>query len=941
VWLFVFRKILNNKWMMLSLLGGFIIVIAMISSVPIYTDGILQYMLTRDMSDYQIKTSKYPGRYQVDLAVNYVTGSRADVYNYFADQLENVYLPMTADIPAVAENRSLSAANLQATAVDEAQRASDRIFLSVMTMSDFTDHVNLVTGRMYNPGINENGCFEVVLSQTAMKQLGLRMGIPYYVSMLTEKQPSLMFEIVGIIEQSDYSDPYWYQPLTVFSKHVFMDTQTFRDVYMSDADAKALSGAVWFRAFDYYQIKIDGLDNFLAHVSAQEDFYNQYKNYLKLTMPIKATLADYADRAVQLRNTLLVILVPLFIMLAFYIFMVSQLIVRNDENEISLLRSRGASSYQIFLIYLFEGLILGAISLGVGPLVGFYLCRVIGASNGFLEFVQRTALPLVLRSSAFLYSAVAFVVFLVMMLIPALSACRTTIVERKRKKSRFSDQPVWKKFFLDFLTLGIAIYGYFQYERYNTLILQSGTSTTELSIDPLLFLISSLFILGAGLLFLRVYPYLIRLIFLIGRRRWSPSLYASLIQVGRSSGQEQFLMLFIILSVAVGIFNANSARTLNQNVEDKINYNAGADVVVTPIWENNADDIAEAMEADPNASSIVTYIEPSFTPYRKLDGVEYAAKVFATDTGVARATVSTAGSIKNIRILGIDSYDFGQTAWFRDDFLPYHWYHYLNLLVDAPKAALVSTSLRDKFDLEVGDPIYITWGAQAAVECTVYAFVDYWPTCNPDDINGFVIANLSFLQTTLAKEPYEVWLKKADDATDAQINQALLDSKVKIERVSYANQLLIEVKNDPLLQGLNGMLTLSFIITMLITAIGFLIYWTLSIRSRALQFGIFRAMGMSLGKVLAIILYEQVMISVVSIVVGIVLGGVTSNLFVPMMQLVYAASHQIPPFVVVAKRADYYKIYGILGFILLVGGLTLSRIIAGIKIDQALKLGED
>ena len=80
MWQLVFRKIINNKWMMLCLLGGFIIVIAMVSSVPIYTDGILQFMLTRDMKDYQTKTGKYPGRYQLDLSVSYVDGSRVDVF---------------------------------------------------------------------------------------------------------------------------------------------------------------------------------------------------------------------------------------------------------------------------------------------------------------------------------------------------------------------------------------------------------------------------------------------------------------------------------------------------------------------------------------------------------------------------------------------------------------------------------------------------------------------------------------------------------------------------------------------------------------------------------------------------------------------------------------------------------------------------------------------
>ena len=55
-------------------------------------------------------------------------------------------------------------------------------------------------------------------------------------------------------------------------------------------------------------------------------------------------------------------------------------------------------------------------------------------------------------------------------------------------------------------------------------------------------------------------------------------LYASFIQVGRGGGQDRFLMLFLILTLSIGIFNANAARTLNNNIEEKIKYANGADL---------------------------------------------------------------------------------------------------------------------------------------------------------------------------------------------------------------------------------------------------------------------------------------------------------------------------------------------------------------------------
>ena len=66
--------------------------------------------------------------------------------------------------------------------------------------------------------------------------------------------------------------------------------------------------------------------------------------------------------------------------------------------------------------------------------------------------------------------------------------------------------------------------------------------------------------------------------------------------------------------------------------------------------------------------------------------------------------------------------------------------------------------------------------------------------------------------------------------TDAEIYDYIWShGELQAESVDYLNQEVIEAKNDPLLQGFNGMLTLGFIITMFICVIGFLIYWILSI----------------------------------------------------------------------------------------------------------------
>ncbi len=96
---------------------------------------------------------------------------------------------------------------------------------------------------------------------------------------------------------------------------------------------------------------------------------------------------------------------------------------------------------------------------------------------------------------------------------------------------------------------------------------------------------------------------------------------------------------------------------------------------------------------------------------------------------------------------------------------------------------------------------------------------------------------------------------------------------VKIPSLTDASVQLTSQKNDPMTQGINGFFTLSFLVTMLITFVGFFIYWVLAIKGRLLQFGLLRSMGLSRFAVIRVLLWEQLLVSVTAIFAGIGLGS--------------------------------------------------------------------
>lgn len=955
----LFRKILNNKWMVLSLLIGSILTVAMVSSVPIYTNGVLQRMLTKDLESYQETSGGFTGRFSIKSKLHYYSSEkdeRIKAYDWFDDRI--VDFPEELNVPVIVENKSLIADNLLAIPEIEREEKPQTRFFKFKGVTDFEKHAEITHGRLYS-NEDRGDVIEVVVTDKTYDLLDLRLDEVYLVQdFLNEEKVICKAKVVGIFTMKDTSDLYWFDGLWGYDENFVMDYDLFNQYFINSdiGDGNAyLTDVQWNYALDYHKIKIEQINRILASYENQQRWIKKYTAILDARFPIIPILEEYQDREKKLSITLWVLQVPILLMLAFYMFMVAQLIVKNEENEIAVIKSRGSSSLQVFVSYFLESLLLGGIAFAIGPPLGLNICKILGLSNGFLEFVQRTALPVELNTQAYLYSIIALSLFIFSMLLPAYLSSRTSIVVYKQKKVRTQRAPVWKRYFIDFLLLGLAGYGLYSYKMRGITQILTGLSGADLAIDPLLFLISTMFILGSGLLLIRIYPLIVSFIFWLGKRLWSPTLYASFIHVGRSGGQEQFLMLFLILALSLGIFNANAARTLNRNIEEKVMYDTGADIALMAKWDTTeSSSIREPMTLGPDdmmgmmqsgsGSDAITYIEPSFQKFKNLLGVEEATKVFRK-SNVELKSISGTGS--NIDLMAIIPNEFGEISWVRPGLLPYHWYNYLNLMAESPTAFLASRSIQEKYKLKEGDSVYLTWKGQTYLEGYIYAFIDYWPTFNPNlktakgDPKDLIVANLSYVQTKMSLEPYEVWLKREPEATDTQVYDDIKEQKMELSYIKFTKNEIIKKKNDPMLQGTNGALTMGFVITMLISAIGFLIYWILSIRNRALQFGIFRAMGLSMRNIISMLICEQLLISGTGIIAGILIGGLTCDLFLPLIQITYSIEELSLPFKVFAYGDDYLKLYSIVSIMLLSGIAILGILVSKINIGQAIKLGED
>lgn len=931
--------------MVLCLFIGFLMAAGMMSAVPIYMDASLQRMLIKDMESYQLSTGEFPGIYSVEKAIgsNVSAGEQLNMIDQLPqtvkERVSGIKIPVGAEKTVVIDNlQYLTAGGQNATRV------------KIASMTGFSDHTIIKSGRMYcDGGVSEDGVYEAVASEAALKSLGIILGGEYDVRSVDTSRPALKVRIVGIYEQSDPNDIYWSETMDRYINALILDYGCFSEKLLAGGNIQLTDIAVRY-AFSYQAMDMNDLPSVTAAISEDFDYYRSLG--YSFSMGVSDILDEYAEESQKLTGILWTLQIPTMVMLAFYLFMVSQLNVEQEKNEIAVFKSRGASSLQIFFLYAAESGILGLITLITAPFIGLVLTRFLGVSNGFLEFVNRTGISAKITGTAVLYALLAVVVFFLTTMIPIIPASKLSIVEYKASKTKVVKVQLWEKCCIDILLIaaGLVFYGIYTANE-----VVSETSTGE--INPLFFIFSTCLVMGLGLLFIRIYPYFLRGIYTVFRPLWTPSQYMAITSVSRAEGGKvRFLMLFLIVTFSLGIFSANTARTINNQKEDRIYYSTGADIRLKEYW-------AETTTSD-SSMTVTGYVERDFERFEQLAGVETATRVLINKS--AKVTVDKKTE-SGVTLMAIEPYKFAKTAWFRNDLLPVHWWNYCNALQRFPSGVLISRALADKYELQLGDTISAKWSGNDSVTATVVAIVDYWPGINPNEsaktsnyersskkpqneteegsasyaVNCFIVMNYNYIYNLTDIEPYEVWIDMADGATSEALYSDIKEKRIPIEYITDSSQLLIQEKNDPQLQGMNGALTMSFVIIMIMTIIGFLIYWILSIRSRTLQFGILRAMGVTFKEIIGMIGYEQLLVSGVSIAMSFIIGGVVSDLFVPLFRSMYSPADQVPPFHVAAAQSDYIKIYVIIVLMLGGGFAILGRLIKKINVNKALKLGED
>lgn len=928
----VLQKIKNQKWLNLCLFTGILLILAMFSCHPMLEKGAGSGILRRGFTDYAEETEKFPAILQRSGRWKEIKGKKISALEKRLDQYTAQWQNYI-DTGIVDSQRSFTLSGGKA----QSSFGGKSSYLKFTYLKDFEENTEIVSGEGFLG--QPSGELYCLISESVMDELGLtageRLTFPY---LTDEKNENLCLTVAGICREKDITKPYWELTLADFEKTVFLPEKTFEEIAGSfEFDGMEFADTVML---DY--TKIDS-----SNVDAYESYVLQFE---KLDASFFSNLSpqfeDYHAKLKKVRMILTALEIPCIVLLYLFLFMVSSRLLSAWEGEIAVLRSRGATVAQIIFLYFLHALLLSAAAFIPGIFAGYFLCKCGAGCDGFLQFTDKPAGLYRFCPQMLFYALAACLSVILFLTVPVFKLAKQTIVQKKKKRER--KKPLWFSCALDFILLAISAYLFFGFRRQKDLIALDVIAGKQP--DPMLFLNVTLFIFALSLFFLRAGYGLVSLCFYFMKKKGHADSYAVFLQMKRTWFSYGLIGIFLMMTVAGGITNAAMARTISDNIKNRIICDTGVDMRCREKWK-----LRMSVDAGGTVSGWA-YTEPDFGRFQEIGEGIKATRVL-TDKSV-RVEGNTK-SEENVFFMAIHTKEFGETAMLPGEGSSHHWYEDLNALAKEPEGVIISSGLARKLGVSKGD--YVTCrrysplaedeetgnfqGKVCAVVNEFPGFEQYrYETDDKGEIQEeeqyLLVCNYTQAVTKFPLTPYEVWLHFSSPEDAKKVYQWEKENDITMEKTELAEK-ISESKNDPVVQITNGMFTLVFLISILVCAMGYLIYWLMSVDSRQVLFGVYRAMGMKLSEMKKMLGLEQLFASALFAVTGMGTGIFAAHFFVPLTALVYLPQKHSLPFETQINPADFLEIFTV---VLLPGILCifiLFQRVRHLRIAQTLRLGDD
>jgi putative ABC transport system permease protein len=963
------RRLLAQRWLALATELGLVASLAIIMSIPIYSDAVYYRILreelgqTNEQSNYRRPPFGFMFRYSGSIygPKQWEDIEAVDAY-LSGPALAQIRLPIqeTTRYFRTDSFRLFPKADVESGVYSSARDPLE--WVAFASAADIDQHVKLAEGAFPSPAsADPNEPVEVMVSKVMADELGMQAGEDYVTFRTIETESGqrtvqVPVRVTGIWEPNDPADEYWFYPWNVFETQLFIPEASFRG-RMTSLLNDEIDQMVWYWRLDGSEVSADDADLLVARIDQIRARAATLLPNTKLDISPYDGLRDYQRASGYLNILLYAFAIPIVCLLLAFIGLVVGLSVGRQRNEIAVLRSRGATAFQIVGIATLEALMLAGLALAIAAPLAISVAQTIGSTKSFLNFTLSADLRTQLTASALRFGLVAVSVTLMAQVLPSLSASRHTIVSYKQELARTVRAPWWQRAWLDILLLIPAFYGVYLLRQQGSIITESAAGASgDMFDNPLFFLLPSLTAFALTLLVLRLLPLVMRLLSWIAARTSSVGFLLATRYLARDPEFYTTPLILLMLTLSLSVFTASLAQTLDNHLYDQNYYRVGADARLVELGASSAISggfgaaggpaAAQGADAAAEPTSEEEEIgEPEWVFIPVSEHLKVKEILAATRVGEFGGRVQIGDEWKASSLMGVDRVDFPKVAYWRHDFAAASLGALMNSLAIASDGILAERRFMRQNGLRVGDQVQVRLNAtenDTVTPMKIMGDFEYFPTWySPEEEKPLFIANLDTLfEMSGGEQPYDVWVKTDPEIDYAKMVDDLRDIEITLFDYDVAAQRIATAQRRPERQGLFGVLSVGFLASALLTVLGFLLYALFSFRRRFIELGTLRAIGLSASQLAIFLVSELAFLILLGLGAGTWIGILISQFFIPYLQIGTDVTANIPPFTVDVAWQAVGRLYILFGGLFVVALGVLMVLLTRMKVFQAIKLGE-
>ena len=660
-WQFVLKRSLAHWRLLSSVVLGVLLASSIMSGTVIYFDALREIALRSALDQHS----------DADLHI-IMQGQRGPVNREEAERVSRVVNQVVADrLDWLVEGRLSTAKTptmfLTATG-NEAVAGDDNARAYFAYVPNIEDHIIIRGGAPPSAGPanapGETFALEAMIPVEAAETFGARIG-DRLSAVLPWSDDLVYVEVVisAIFQREDQEAEVWQLEQEVLEAATGTSFRTMPFHISEEAFLETLGPRLrrmeatyaWLLMTDADRVNARNSTDTLQDIRGTNAILSSTLSSFRQTTTLDNALDEYDRRLFFSKLPMFVVLVLIAIVILYYVATLSSLVVEDRRNEVALLRSRGANSTQILMVFVMEGLTIAALSVIVGPILAALAISVLGLTPAFSDLGADGFLSVSLSSGAYLMAALGGILSFVALIIPAFRASQMSVTQERQRSARPTDLPFVQRYYLDVLLLIVGILLFRQLTEQGSVVARNLFG--EIAVNQMLLAVPGIILVASAMVLLRLFPVVMNLASRL-LSAWLPAgMVMGVWQMARNPAHYARLSLLLILTAGLGIFAASFSATLDRSFIERVLFFTGSDVRLNgnvPISS-----FRRGLSADDQFKSASVLKER----FEGLPGVE-------TVSLVRRSSGHDLSKLfgGTYDMVAVNPEDFLNVAWFREDF---------------------------------------------------------------------------------------------------------------------------------------------------------------------------------------------------------------------------------------------------------------------------------